>query len=363
MSQMTAAEIQKTLEQEIVDGVYDRGKRLPSDNELCQRFGVARGTIRKAVDEIVRKGLVVRRRGSGSYLTPRGRLHSKVIGLIIPEYSLSAFFRYQVDAFVRTAGRCGYRVKLVETSEREIGARTVDLRRKVRQLVSAHVEGVIFRPIGAGDGFKCNFELARILTNANVPLVLLNRDYLMPPERSELDLITVDNIMSGRILARYFIRKKYQWVAFLFDNRPNNPNSNFDLRLFGIAGELAVNGCTNAVHKLKFAPSDESAVKKLMKSAERPSVIACGNDEIAAELVRTIAKLGMRVPEDVAVTGFDDLPCARESIPPLTTIHQPLDAIAETALRTLFSRIRNPECRPLVVSLFADLVERRSTAR
>lgn len=233
----------------------------------------------------------------------------------------------------------------------------------MRQLVAGRVEGVVFRPLGAKDGFKCNFELARILTNAKVPLVLLNRDYLMPPERSGFDLITVDNIMSGRILARYFVRKKYERVAFLFDNRPNNPNSNFDLRLFGIAGELAVDGFTSAVRKLKFAPSDESAVKRLLKSSERPSVIACGNDEIAAELVRTITKLGMRVPEDVAVTGFDDLPCARESIPPITTIHQPLEAIAETALRTLFARIHNPGTAPRVVSLFADIVERRSTAK
>lgn len=360
---MTAVEIQKTLEQEIVDGVYDRSRRLPSDNELCHRFGVARGTIRKAVDEIVRKGLAVRRRGSGSFLTTRGALHTKVIGLIIPEYSLSTFFKYQVDAFVRVAKRFGYQVKLVETSEQKIDARTIDLRRKVRQLVADRVEGVVFRPLGAEDGFKCNLELARILTNAKVPLVLLNRDFLSPPERSELDLITVDNTMSGRVLARHFVRRKYQRVAFLFDSRHNNPNSNFDLRLFGIAGELAVNGCTNAVRKLKFAPSDESAVKKLLKSAERPSVIACGNDEIAVELVRTVTRLGLRVPEDVAVTGFDDLPCARESVPPLTTVHQPLEAIAETALRTLFARIHNPGTASRVVSLFADIVERRSTAK
>ena len=77
--------------------------------------------------------------------------------------------------------------------------------------------------------------------------------------------------------------------------------------------------------------------------------------------MKTLVALGMRVPEDVAVVGFDDANFARTSVPPLTTISQPVKLLAKTALKTLLSRIRFPENAPREILLDAPLVVRRST--
>jgi DNA-binding LacI/PurR family transcriptional regulator len=77
--------------------------------------------------------------------------------------------------------------------------------------------------------------------------------------------------------------------------------------------------------------------------------------------MQTLSKLGRRVPDDIAVIGFDDMEEARFSNPALTTIHQPVEQIAEQAFRTLMSRIRNADCVPREILLDAPLVARAST--
>ena len=76
-----------------------------------------------------------------------------------------------------------------------------------------------------------------------------------------------------------------------------------------------------------------------------------------------ISSIGKRIPDDVAVVGFDDDNCARSSVPPLTTIRQPAQLIAKTALKTLLACIRYPNNDPREILLDAPLIVRASTAK
>jgi DNA-binding LacI/PurR family transcriptional regulator len=78
-------------------------------------------------------------------------------------------------------------------------------------------------------------------------------------------------------------------------------------------------------------------------------------------LVESLKAIGKRIPEDVAVTGFDDDSFARSSVPPLTTIRQPAGLIAKTAFKTLLARIRYPQNDHREILLDAPLITRRST--
>ena len=112
---------------------------------------------------------------------------------------------------------------------------------------------------------------------------------------------------------------------------------------------------------LDFAPNDESELGRLLRSRVRPDAIVCGNDEQAILLTETLARLGKRIPVDVAVVGFDDIETARLANPPLTTISQPVRKLAATAFKTLLARIRHPNNDPREIILDAPLVVRRST--
>ncbi|WP_105968742.1 LacI family DNA-binding transcriptional regulator [Streptomyces geranii] len=99
--------------------------------------------------------------------------------------------------------------------------------------------------------------------------------------------------------------------------------------------------------------------------AADPSVTAvfAANDDMAIGLIRALAEAGRRVPDDVSVVGFDDIPVAAYVTPPLTTVRQPFDAVAQEGLKRLLHAIENPDADPLPPSdPPVDLVVRSSTA-
>ncbi|WP_434026021.1 LacI family DNA-binding transcriptional regulator [Streptomyces graminofaciens] len=99
--------------------------------------------------------------------------------------------------------------------------------------------------------------------------------------------------------------------------------------------------------------------------AADPAVTAvfAANDDMAIGLIRALTEAGRRVPEDVSVVGFDDIPVAGFVTPPLTTVRQPFDAVAQEGLKRLVHAIENPQADPLPASNAPiDLVVRSSTA-
>ncbi len=110
------------------------------------------------------------------------------------------------------------------------------------------------------------------------------------------------------------------------------------------------------------AGSGYAAGRELAADGEVTAVFA-GNDDMAIGLIRALAEAGRRVPEDVSVVGFDDIPVAAYVTPPLTTMRQPFDAVAQEGLKRLVHAIENPRALPLPASdPPVDLVVRRSTA-
>src|SRR6185437_231502 len=91
-----------------------------------------------------------------------------------------------------------------------------------------------------------------------------------------------------------------------------------------------------------------------------PDAIVCANDQMAIGVVRTLAARGIRIPEEVAVVGFDDIFPASLIDPPLTTVHQPMRKIGERGCDRLLERIMDPTLRPKVELLPAELVLRES---
>jgi LacI family transcriptional regulator len=95
-------------------------------------------------------------------------------------------------------------------------------------------------------------------------------------------------------------------------------------------------------------------------AAGLPDAIVCANDQMAIGLLRTLGTRGVRVPEDIAVVGFDDIFPSSLCDPPLTTVHQPMRAIGERACDRLIERITTPSIRPRVELLPTELVLRES---
>ncbi len=102
------------------------------------------------------------------------------------------------------------------------------------------------------------------------------------------------------------------------------------------------------------------ALRRLCSGTDRPTAIVCGNDVLALGALLEAGALGLRVPEDVSITGFDDLELAREIGPGLTTVHAPLEEMGRLTAEYLLA-IEGTEDQPLHLELPAELVVRGST--
>ncbi|MQY15509.1 HTH-type transcriptional regulator DegA [Streptomyces sp. RB5] len=106
-------------------------------------------------------------------------------------------------------------------------------------------------------------------------------------------------------------------------------------------------------------PGGREETLRLLDAGEPPTAIVAGSDGQAFGVLRALAERGLRAPHDISVTGFDDVSVATWSTPPLTTVHQPLEAMTATAFRMLRS---SGGAQPEQVELATTLVVRDSTA-
>jgi LacI family transcriptional regulator len=114
----------------------------------------------------------------------------------------------------------------------------------------------------------------------------------------------------------------------------------------------AVGGFTEAGGRL--------AVQRMLAEGRRPQAIVCGNDEMAIGALAALRAAKLRVPGDIAVTGFDDIAAARHGRPALTTVRQPMRELGEQAVHMLLDRIADPTAPPKSAVLPTETVIRRS---
>lgn len=112
-----------------------------------------------------------------------------------------------------------------------------------------------------------------------------------------------------------------------------------------------------------FEPeSGYHAMQQILSQSHRPTAVFCGGDIMAMGALCAADEMGLRVPQDVSVIGYDNVRNARYFTPALTTIHQPKDSLGETAFNMLLDRIVNKREESQSIEVHPRLVERRSVA-
>lgn len=353
--------VAKSLENDIRAGKY-AGRSLPSEAQLVRQFGVGRKTVQRAILELQHLGLVVRRQGKGTFLSNLGKRTTGLLGLLIPDATSATIFQSFSREIARIGQNAGYTFLFGEAAVGDAESVVSQTRRFAHEFVSHHVEGVIFRPLVDESYEKVNVEIAEIFDQVGIPLVLIDSDLVAPPKRSAFDVVEINNIIAEQRIAEHLLRLGRRRIAFLMDDTPMGISINLRSRLFGLASAVMAAGVEwNPKHVLTVRADDVLGVRRAIGRRYTPDAIVCASDIVAVRLMQTLSKLGRRVPDDIAVIGFDDMEEARFSSPALTTIHQPVEQIAEQAFRALMRRIRGDSLPPCEILVDAPLVVRKST--
>ena len=224
------------------------------------------------------------------------------------------------------------------------------------QALSGKVDGLLI-----GEGVVPATALARLARR--LPVVVVAGDAGL----RGVDVVAADNWSGAYALVRHLLIDHGRRRLYHVDGPPSAP----DAKTRRLAMQAVIDSQPGArlvgAHSGRFSvKSGEAAAEQMLADfgggpdRELPDAIVCSNDQMAIGVLRTLAARGIRVPEDVALVGFDDIYPATLCDPPLTTVRQPIRGIGERACEQLIERIANPTLRPSVELLPTELVIRSS---
>ncbi|MGY1602958.1 LacI family DNA-binding transcriptional regulator [Geodermatophilus sp. SYSU D00815] len=242
----------------------------------------------------------------------------------------------------------GYRVVLF-TERTDIPTGQESLRR----LLDRSIDGVLVTTATLDSRFAAELQ------QRGLPTVLLNR-YI---DGMDVDRVISDNRGGAVIGGRHLIELGHRRIAVI--RGPGNTSTSRD-RLAGLEDAFAEAGVPldpGLVREGTYShQSGYQYTRELLRLPDPPTAIACGNDVVAFGAIDAALSLGVRVPEDVSILGFDDIPMASWEVFQLSTLRQPIGDMARAAARMLAERIESPtDIGPGREKIFATSLVRRTT--
>jgi len=176
-----------------------------------------------------------------------------------------------------------------------------------------------------------------------------------------INSVFVDNVAGGRLAAEYLLEKRHATFGFIGDgDLPDYSLRPSDERLEGFTQKLAENG-NDLDPDLIIHPKEDNLqieIKKILDSPKRPSAIFAAYDELAMQTMMLARKKGLRIPEDLAVIGFDDLDFAEHF--GLTTISQKLEESGRIAAELILAQVKKFSSPVRSVELSLSIIERET---
>ncbi|MBW4709174.1 LacI family DNA-binding transcriptional regulator [Roseobacter sp. YSTF-M11] len=247
------------------------------------------------------------------------------IGAIIPTME-NAIFARGLQAFQEELHQRGYTL-LVSSSAYKAEAEE----EQIRTLVARGADGLLLI------GHDRDPQIYDYLAQQHVP-VLVAWSY---SETARVPSIGFDNRAAMRSLAERMIALGHKRIAMISGISEQNDRAR--LRIEGVKDAMAAHG----LDPERLAPvelpydvhSGAAAFVDLMSHSPRPSLVLCGNDVLAVGALRGAHQLGLKVPEDVSITGFDDIELAQVVTPELTTVHVPHREMGRKAAQELVGMV------------------------
>jgi LacI family transcriptional regulator len=307
--------------------------------EVGKLAGVSRSTVSRVINnhpsvrEQVRERVwqVINDTGYQPYAAARSLAtrRTRIIGVIIPEAVITLFtdpfFAHLLCGITQTCNAQRYNLMLSLFND---PAKSEEMYR--RTFLGGHLDGVVVASTREGDPLITRF------LDDDVPFVMVGRY----PEKC-VHYVDTDNVAAARMAVEHLIRLGHRRVATI--TGPLSMTSSQD-RLEGYRQALEA-------HRL---PADETliaegdfsemsgalAARRLLSRSV--TAIFAANDIMAVGALKVLRETGLRVPEDVALIGFDDVPIATAIEPPLTTVRQPIEELGSTAASLLLNLLENP---------------------
>jgi DNA-binding LacI/PurR family transcriptional regulator len=328
--------------------------------EVARAAGVSRATVSRVVNGNLRVSQDVRRvvekavERLGYVPNPAARMlvtrRSDSIGLIIPEPTGRLFNDPYFPRLLRgvTGELSAREMQLVLLMPQTSGESS----RVERYVAAGHVDGVLLVSLHGDDPLPAH------LAARSMPVVVGGR----PPGAAVVSYVDVDNRHGAQAAVEHLIATGRRVIATIAG--PSDMVAGVD-RLAGYRAGLQAAGLTIDPGLIEVSDfSHEGGVDAMRRLvAARPEIdgLFAASDLMAAGALQVLRAAGRRVPEDVAVVGYDDSPIAATTDPPLTSVRQPVEEMGREMVRLLIEQATRPGSVPRQVILATELIRRRSS--
>lgn len=271
---------------------------------------------------------------------------TRTIGMLLTASS-NPFYSEVVRGVENSCYERGYSLILCNTEGDE-----ERMNRSLETLMQKRVDGLLMMCT------ETHLPSADILNRyPSVPMVMMD----WAPFEGRGDIIQDNALLGGELATQYLIDRGYTRIACIAGPLDKTPAR---LRLDGFHQAMAASGL--AVPPGYVLDGDFefqggfNAMNQLLALDPPPQAVFTSNDAMAVGVYHALYQAGLRVPQDMAVMGYDNIELARYLTPPLSTIHQPKDELGELAIDTLIHRMSDPDASQQTLVLTPELVERGS---
>lgn len=332
---------------------------------IAERVGVSKTTVHRALSNVGRiseetREKILRVARELDYRPnnlARGLRSQKSATIGVVAVGLTnSFYSTILEGIESVAAQSGYSILLACS-----GGRPSRELMNLNVLREKRVDGVIVAPAHP----KENFNHFQRLQNSGVPFVFIDR--FMPG--IEADYVMTDNFTGGYLAGEHLVSLGRKRITFGCVPQNEMNSTSVKERLAGLKAAVEENGLEFAGMVGRGMPNitpqeafAAASVESFIRAGNTLDAVLCTNDSTAIGIITGLKNMGMSVPDDVAVVGFDDLDIAPFVRPALTTVRQPTRKIGEEAVRLLLDRMTDPQrdMHPRHMLLPPELVIRES---
>lgn len=251
---------------------------------------------------------------------------SRIVGVLIA-YLENQFYPMALEMLNDAFQERGYRIMLfMVKNEDDVGA-------IVEDLLSYQVEGIITASVGMTN------EIATMCSDARIPVVMFNRGQ----DTGDHAQVTSDNVEGGRTVAHFLAAGGHKRIAHISGWTGSSTGQD---RMRGFVEGLQQRGLKPHALEDGMYRQDEAAAiaRRMCSTGNSPDAIFVGNDHMAFAVMDTLRfELGLSIPEDISIVGYDDVPIAAWPAYSLTTVRQPIRRMITATVDMLVSRIEEPQ--------------------
>lgn len=330
--------VTEAIQDWIDSGKYQPNQKLPTELKLMELFKVSRHTIRKSLSDLEVRGLVYRIQGGGTFVADKKR---KAAATARDAHTV-AILTTHINDYIFPA--------IISGIESELTAQSISMmlsstqnnthleQHNLNKILNSNIDGLIVEPTKSAFEIK-NLPLYQELYAEHVPIITLNAKI----KGLDVPYFVMDDFEGGRIATKYLLDKGHQNILGVFKT---DDQQGID-RMNGFNYAIQQSQIPSLNRSLMFQSGDAKAnlgmrLREIFELPDRPTALICYNDQIAVTAFNLALSMGIKVPEQLSIIGFDNSTLAHSFGINLTSVNHPKVQMGQDAAELMIRMLKDP---------------------